>query len=97
MNHMWFNHVIPNGALSGQRSRLRIAVSGGGLEKVIANSLVRVSPPSSSALRITHLWREGDQPRTASQVFRSGPGSYEVATAASGLVNEELRIEGIAP
>jgi len=97
MNHMWFNHVIRNGALSGDRSRLRIAVSGGGLEKVIANSLVRASPRASSALRITHLWREGDQLRTASRVFRSGSGSYEVATAASGLVNEELRIEGIAP
>ena len=97
MNHMWFNHVIRNGALSGQRSRLRIAVSGGGLEQVIANSLVRSNPRAPSALRVTHVWREGDQQRTASRVFRSGSGTYEVNTAAAGLVNEELRTEGVAP
>ena len=97
MNHMWFNHVIRNSALNGDRSRLRIAVSGGGLEQVIANSLVRSIPRASSALRVTHVWREGDQQRTASQVFRSGSGTYEVNTAAAGLVNEELRTEGVAP
>ena len=97
MNHMWFNHVIRNSALNGDRSRLRIAVSGGGLEQVIANSLVRSIPRASSALRVTHVWREGDQQRTASRVFRSGSGTYEVNTAAAGLVNEELRTEGVAP
>jgi hypothetical protein len=96
MNHMWFNHVMHNAALEGARARLRVAISGGGLEQVIANSLVRSNPKAPGALRITHIWHEGDQQRTASRMVQAGSGTYEV-TAASGLVNEELRIEGVAP
>ena len=99
MNHMWFNHVIRNRALTGNRTWLKVVVSGGGFEKVIANSLLRATPRASTALRITHLWREGDKQQSTTHVLPPGSNqsTYEVVTAPSGLANEELRIEGVAP
>ncbi|HSB14457.1 MAG TPA: hypothetical protein VLE22_08355 [Bryobacteraceae bacterium] len=97
MNHMWFNHVIEGKTLDGEHCRLRLSVSGGGFEKVIANSAVRSEPRVPTALRVTHVWREGDAQRTSEHLVRPGSGSdtYEV-DAAKGLVNEALRIEGVA-
>lgn len=96
MNHMWFNHAIKGKPLDGEHCRLRISISGGGLEKVIANSAVRAEPRAPSALRVTHVWREGDTQRTFEYIARpaSGAGSYEVE-AAKALVNESLKIEGV--
>ncbi|MEA2064239.1 MAG: hypothetical protein U9P14_11110, partial [Gemmatimonadota bacterium] len=39
---MNFNHVVTGRSLDGNRTRIRIEVTGGGLDKVTANSLVRV-------------------------------------------------------
>ncbi len=96
---MWVNHVVKNRVLPGSRTLLRVSVSGGGLEKVIANSAVRAEPRSPAALRITHVWRAGDKQQLSGNVFQPGigPRSYEVVAPESGIVNESLRIEGIAP
>ena len=67
-NEMWFNHVLRNQHLSGGHTRLKISVTGGGLEQVIANSVVAAPPAVPTGLRITHVWREGDQERTFSQL-----------------------------
>jgi hypothetical protein len=97
MNHMWFNHVIKETTIEGEHCRLRLSISGGGFEKVIANSAVRTEPRAPTALRVTHVWREGDAQRTSEHMVRPGSGSeaYEVE-AAKGLVNEALKIEGVA-
>ena len=97
MNHMWFNHEINEKTLDGEHCRLRLSISGGGFEKVIANSAVRSEPRVPTALRVTHVWREGDAQRTSEHLVRPGSGSdtYEVE-AAKGLVNEALKIEGVA-
>jgi hypothetical protein len=96
MNHMWFNDVIKGKTLDGEHCRLRLSISGGGFEKVIANSAVHSEPRVPTALRVTHIWREGDTQRTSEHVVRPGSGSedYEVE-AAKGLVNEALKIEGV--
>jgi len=97
-NHMWFNHVLRDCALDGRRARLKIAIAGGGLEQVIANGLVAAPPAVPTALRVTHVWSEGGRERTFSQVLPAGQDAarYEV-TAAAGLVNEEVRMEGVQP
>jgi hypothetical protein len=93
---MWFNHVIRNADLRGDSCRLKVAVSGGGLSKVIANSAVRATPKSPAALRVTHLWKEGDKSRNFSQEFAPGAAgrAYSI-TAGPGVFNEELRLEAI--
>ena len=96
-NHMWFNHVLRDGRIDGRRCRLKVEITGGGLEQVIANSLVTATPASPGATRITHVWREGDRERTFSSVAPAGAEGYTYEVlAGSGLVNEEVRIEGIA-
>jgi hypothetical protein len=95
-NHMWFNHVLRGGRLDGAGTLLKVAVEGGGLEQVIANTLVAAEPAAATDLRITHLWQEGDTPRTFTHVVPAGSdGPYEL-TAGAGVVNQEVRIEGIA-
>ncbi len=96
-NHMWFNHVLTGRAIDASRCRLRIEISGGGLEQVIANSLVAAEPAASTRLRLTHVWREGDRERTFTHLAPAAPRgcTYEV-TAAAGLINNEVRIEGVA-
>jgi hypothetical protein len=95
-NYMWFNHVRRDQHLRGASTLLRVAITGGGLEQVIANTLLAAPPASPTGLRITHIWREGDKERTFSQLVpaASGDSSYEV-TAGQGVVNEEVRIEGV--
>lgn len=97
-NHMWFNHVLRGRSIDGRRCRLKVEITGGGLEQVIANSLVLARPAARTALRITHIWREGTAERTFSRVAAAGaePFSYEVAGGGKP-VNQELRIEGIVP
>ncbi len=96
-NHMWFNHVLRGGAIDGRRCRLKVAISGGGLDQVIANSVVAAPPESPSPVRITHVWREGERERTFSRVTpREADGHSYAVDAAPGLVNEELRFEAIA-
>jgi hypothetical protein len=99
MDKMWFNHVISGRVLDGSRSWLKVSVSGGGLEKVIANSAVRSVPKAPSALRITHIWRNGEKEQITTHVFRPDAGnkSYEIDAPASGLLNEALRIEAVSP
>ena len=96
-NYMWFNHVLRNQHLKGDRAWLKVAVTGGGLEQVIANTLVAAPPAAPTDLRITHVWREGETPRTFTRLIPAtgGDPSYEI-TAAEGVVNEEVRIEGVA-
>ncbi len=97
VNYMWFNHVLSGRAIDGRRCRLKVEVSGGGLDQVIANSVVAAPSPSPSPLRVTHVWREGERQRTFSRTATPGaePYTYTVE-AAPGLVNEEVRIEAIA-
>jgi hypothetical protein len=98
MNAMWFNHVIRNAQLNGAACKLKLTISGGGLDQVIANSLVREVPASPGPLRITHLWQEGNRSRTAVHNFVPGSreSSYEVTAAGPELMNQELRIEALA-
>jgi hypothetical protein len=97
-NHMWFNHVVRGKALDGEHCRLRVSVTGGGLEKVIANSAVRAEPRAPSTLRVTHLWREGAQERSHTALLPPGPSeaSYEVEVAEGGLQHVALRLESLA-
>jgi hypothetical protein len=92
---MWFNHVIRNADLRGESCRIKVAIKGGGLSKVIANSAVRAEPKSASALRVTHLWKEGGNSRSFTQVFGTAEGSYTIQAGPS-VANEELRLEAIA-
>ena len=96
-NAMWFNHVMKEQHLKGGAAWLQVAVTGGGLEQVIANTLVEAPPAAPTDLRVTHVWREGEKERTFTRVIPAagGASSYEV-DAAEGVVNEEVRIEGIA-
>jgi len=98
-NHMWVNHAIRGRTLNGERARVKVEVWNGGLEKVIANSAVLSDPKSPSALRVTHLWREGDSQRSLSRLYVPGTEKlvYEVEAAASGLQNEALKIESVSP
>ncbi len=98
VNKMWINHVIRNRTLPGGDTLVRVSVSGGGLEKVIANSAVRSEPAAPSALRITHNWREGEKPQTFIKVFQPGETArnYEIQAPETGIFNESLRLEGIA-
>ena len=97
-DHMWFNHVIRRAALLGESSRVRLSVTGGGLEKVIANSAVRAEPRAASALRVTHIWREGAEERTSASLFPSGAAAkdYEVKVTGPELQNVALRLDSLA-
>jgi len=97
-SHLWMNHVINDRTLDGARSWLRVAVENGGLEKVIANSALRAEPAVPSALRITHLWREGERRKNHSVTFppRSEWPAYEVEAGAD-VRNEALKLEAVAP
>ncbi|MCX6622157.1 MAG: hypothetical protein NTY38_14035 [Acidobacteria bacterium] len=99
MNEMWFNHVIRNRTFQGGHVRVRMSVSGGGLEKVFANAVVREPSKVATDLRVTHLWREGEQPKSFSHVWKAGArdATYSVEAAAAGIVNDELRIEALTP
>jgi hypothetical protein len=96
-NHMWFNHVLRGKALEATRCRVKVEVSGGGLEQVIANSVMKANPNWPVALRVTHAWLEGEQPRKETRVLAAAgrESRYEV-TAGPGVVNQEVTIEGIA-
>lgn len=97
VNHMWFNHVMRGRTVDGRSCRVKVEVSGGGLEQVIANSVVAAPPASATALKVTHVWREGEQDRTFTRTAPPGAEgfAYEL-TAGSAPVNREVRIEGIA-
>jgi hypothetical protein len=96
-NQMWFNHVLTGRVIDGRRCRLKIAISGGGLEQVIANSLVAAEPAAPTRLRLTHVWREGDRERTFTHLAPAAPKGYPYqVTAGAGLINDEVRIEGVA-
>ncbi|MCZ2154143.1 MAG: transglutaminase-like domain-containing protein [Bryobacterales bacterium] len=95
---VWFNHRSNRSeGISGQ-TRLRIAVTGGGLERVATSVLSAQPVPSSAALRITHVWLEGNTQKSAVNNVKliNGEGSYRVATGAE-IRNRELRIEAVAP
>jgi hypothetical protein len=96
-NYMWFNHVLRVKALEASRCRVKIEISGGGLEQVIANSVVNATPVWQTALRVTHAWLEGEQTRkeTRTVAATGGESTYEV-TVGRGVVNQEVSIEGIA-
>ena len=95
-NHMWFNHVIRGLSAEASRLRLRLAITGGGFEKVIANSALRAGPRAPGALRVTHAWSENGQMRTIARVFGPGesPATYEVE-AAPDIRNAWLRLEAL--
>jgi hypothetical protein len=94
---MWFNHVLAGPAIDGSRCRLKIEISGGGLEQVIANSLVSAGPATPTRLRLTHVWHEGDRERTFTHLASAAPRGYTYeVTAGAGLINDEVRIEGVA-
>jgi len=97
--HMWVNHAIRGRTLNGERARVKVEVWNGGLEKVIANSDVLSDPKSPSALRVTHLWREGENQRSSSRLYVPGTEKlvYEVDAASSELQNEALKIESVSP
>ena len=67
-NHMWFNQVLHGQHLNAAKSWLKVAITGGGLEQVIANTLIAATPLNPTDLRVIHLWREGDQQRSFSHV-----------------------------
>ena len=101
-NWMWFNHIVKDRSLNGLETRVKIEVTGGALEKVVANSLVRTPPRVPSALRVSHVWKEGPDRRrrqTLSGTFQPGAknNSYKVVTPEEGIVNESLKIEAIPP
>jgi len=101
-NWMWFNHVIKDRSLNGPETRVKIEVSGGALAKVVANSLVRTPPRVPSALRVSHIWKEGPEKRrrqTLSWTFQPGSEntSYRVVTPEEGILNESLKIEAVPP
>lgn len=95
-SHMWFNHVIRGRTIKGGAARLRVSLEGGGLEKVIANSVVHEPPRSPGMLRVTHAWREGERSVTATRLFSQTPARYEVE-AGGDLANEWLRFEAVKP
>lgn len=96
-NHMWFNHVLRGRHIDGSRCRLKIEITGGGLEQAIANSALAAKPAWPTSLRVTHVWREGERERSFSQAIPAAAvmQAYEV-TAGPNLINEEVRIEGVA-
>jgi len=91
VSYMWFNHRLNGRVLDGGRARVRVSIEGGGIEKVIANSAVRRSPRSASALKVTHIWLEGEERRHFSRVLTSGD-KYQL-DAGSDIRNESLRFE----
>jgi hypothetical protein len=96
MSQMWFNHAIRGRILDGSRARLRLTVTNGNLEKVIANSVLRSEPRAPSALRVTHAWREDAEEKTFSRSFTPGAEmKYEVEVKGAKLLNESLRIEAV--
>jgi hypothetical protein len=96
LESMWFNRVIRNADLRGDACKVRVAISGGGLSKVIANSAVVAKPRSASAIRVTHRWKEGATPRMFTHTFTPDAidWSYSIAAGAS-VVNEELQLDAI--
>jgi len=99
MRSMWFNKVVRDLLPAGENCLVKVRISGGGLNKVIANSAVHAKPSFPSLLRVTHLWREGEKQKTFFKTFPadSTPGTYEVEAAPTGVFNEALRIEAVAP
>ena len=47
---MWFNHILKDRSLNGTKSRLKVQVSGAGLSRITANSLVRENPGQAGRL-----------------------------------------------
>jgi len=96
---MWFNHIVKDRSLDGSRTRIKIEITGGGLDKVMASSLVRMNPSVPSALRVSHTWKEGTKRQTVTWVFQPGAEntSYKVVTPERKIVNESFRIEAIPP
>ena len=95
MSQMWFNHVVRGAIINGAQGWLKVSISGGGMEQVIANRLVRSVPACSTSLRIRHIWKEGNKTRSAGGILhgRSENTSYTVE-AGPGLINEEIQISG---
>jgi len=55
-----------------------------------------------SALRVSHIWKEGPEKRrrqTLSWTFQPGSEntSYRVVTPEEGILNESLKIEAVPP
>ena len=94
---MWFNHVLRN-----RTSRPAALAEGGGDGRRAGagdrqHSGGRAEPAAPTDLRITHVWHEGETPRTFTRLIPASRrrSSYEV-TAAEGVINDEVRIEGVA-
>jgi hypothetical protein len=94
MSAMWFNHVVRGKAIDASRCLVKVDVTGGGLDQVIANSLLTAPTAVNPAMRVTYVWREGDLERRHSQTVRPG-SSYDVTVGAK-LINREVLIEGAA-
>ena len=97
VNHMWFNHVLRGQPVDGRRCRLKVEVSGGGLDQVIANSIVAAPPASATALKVTHVWSEGGKERSFTRTAPPAAEGFAYDfTAGASPVNREVRIEGVA-
>ncbi len=95
---VWFNHLVRRtGEISG-KTRLRVTVLNGGLERVATSVLATRPVPSPATLRITHTWLEGDTEKTAVNTVKlnEGQGSYQVKTGGE-IRNRELLIEAVTP
>lgn len=70
---MYFNHILTGRSFDGARGRLRLELTGCGLERVTANSLVRVSPRAPSTLKVSHLYQLNGKRNTISWLFPPRP------------------------
>lgn len=95
---MWFNHILKGRSLDGSRARLKVEVTGGGLARIVANSLVRENPGLPVELRVSHVYREGSTTQTVSWNFPPGDQNttYEIE-APEGVRNVSFRIEALPP
>ncbi len=96
LNVMWFNYRLQGKNLNAEQALLKVTLSGVGLDKLVANSLMRSAPQHPSLLRISHVWKEGQQVQSAVRTLSPGVGAhtYEISTGPQ-VVNEELHIEAL--
>ena len=94
MSRVWYNYTLRD-LPEGGRTWLKVEVSEGGLEQVIANAIVRERPAAPGTLRVTNVWRESGREQTASHLLEPGaaPLDYAIDAAASGIENVALRFE----
>ena len=97
-DRMWFNYSLPRSSGVSAETLLKVEVKHAGLERVASSVVSAEDAAAADTLRVTHVWMEGEETKTASRTLtlKDGAGSYELSAGKGAIRNRELLIEAVA-